>query len=200
MTNYNELVDVKRFDAAKAAFEALEQAERDATAALEQATADAKSAQAAAQKAADAGANLDKLMVLEEAVEAANRKVSVAQRMAAGARLRRTDGQIKRDHEVRQAHGAAMNAAFAGFLATRQEAIEVFARLEELKQQHIDIGVQFKALATAAKAGVPNLIESRRELLDSRGAPMDEAEVANRLSQNQHHEWDSARASLRWVE
>lgn len=201
MTNYNELVDVKRFDAAKAAFEGLQKAEVDATAALEQATADAKAAQAAAQKAADGGASLDELLALEEQVEAANRKVSVAQRMAAGAHLRRQDGEVKRDHEVRQSHGAALNATMARFVAIRAEAIAALAKIEELKQEHIDVNAQFKALANVAKSGSPTPINTCPQLTNASGSLlMADVEWNNRLDQPHGHEWNVKTGQLRWTE
>jgi hypothetical protein len=201
MSDFNELIDQRRLDAAKAAFEALEQAERDATVALEQATADAKSAHDAAQKAADAGANVDKLLGLEEQVEAANRKVSVAQRMAAGARLRRQDGEIKRDAEVRSSHSAALNAAMARFIGIRAEAIAAFEKIKALEVEHIDVCAEFKRIATGSKVGAPTPINTCPQLTNASGQLlMSDSEFANRLDQPHGHEWNVKTGQLRWTE
>jgi hypothetical protein len=199
--DFSTLIDTKRFDAAKAAFEGLQKAEVDATAALEQATADAKAAQAAAQKEADAGASLDRLLALEADVETANRKVAASQRLAAGAHLRRQDGEVKRDHEVRQSHGAALNAAMTRFVAIRGEAIAAFARIEELKQEHIDVNAQFKALANVAKSGSPTPINTCPQLTNASGSLlMADVEFNNRLDQPHGHEWNVKTGQLRWTE
>jgi hypothetical protein len=133
------MIDTKRIDAAQAGHAERLKAERDASAAVVTATADAKAAHDAAQQAADGGADINKLLSLEEAVEAANRRLAVATRMATGATKRRADGEVTRNEEVKQAHGAAFTAGMQRFLAIREEALEAFARLEALKAEHIAV-------------------------------------------------------------
>jgi hypothetical protein len=121
--------------------------------------------------------------------------------MAAGARLRRQDGEIKRDHEVRLAHAAPLNAAMARFVAIRAEAIEAFAKIEELKQEHIDVNAQFKALANVAKSGSPTPINTCPQLTNASGSLlMADVEWSNRLDQPHGHEWNVRTGQLRWTE
>jgi hypothetical protein len=200
MANYSGQVDTKRVEAAHAGHAARAQAERDAKAAVVTAEADAKAAHNAAQKAADAGASLDKLMPLEEAVETANRRLAVARRMAEGAARRRQEGEATRDKEVRQAHGKAFTAGMQRFLAIRQEALAAFATLESLKAEHIAVRSELLHMGNVAKAGVPNVVEACQVLIAPDGKLMDAAEFANRLAQPQHNEWDAVAGKLRWVE
>jgi hypothetical protein len=198
--NFIEMIDTKRIDAAQAGHAERLKAERDASAAVSTAAAEAKAAHDAAQKAADGGADIDKLLSLEEAVEAANRRLAVAQRMAAGATKRRADGEVTRNEEVKQAHGAAFTAGMQRFLAIREEALEAFARLEALKAEHIAVRAELIGMGRDAKSGTPNVVEQCQALLGADGKLMDAGEWDNRLNQPQHSEWDSAAGKLRWVE
>lgn len=199
--SFDTLVDGARITKAQNEHAALKKAEVEAKAALEQAGKDAKAAAAAAQKAADAGADLDALMKAEEAVEVANRRLSVARRMADGAARRREQGDATLANELRQAHGAAMNSAMQRFIDIRSEALDVFAKLEALKAEHKEVRAEIGRLGNVAKAGVPNIVDVCRELVNSHdGRMMDQKEWDNRVNQNSHHEWDVVAGKLRWTE
>jgi hypothetical protein len=200
MTDFNALIDSGRIEAAHAGHAKRLSDEADATAAAEKAAADAKAAHVAAQRAADGGASLDKLMPLEEAVEAANRKLAVARRMAGGASTRRQVGEVTLANEVKQAHGAAMQAGMQRFFGIREEALAAFARLEELKREHVAVRGNLMQMANVAKSGIPGLVDVCRQLINDDGTLMDSAEFNNRLNENHHHEWDAANSKLRWVE
>jgi hypothetical protein len=194
-------IDVKRLAAAEVAFKALEQAEADAGAELEAAKTAAAAAHAAAQSGADRGEDLKTMDALEVAVDAADRRVRTGGRLLEAARKRREAGERVRDAEVKQSHGRAMNTAMQRFIEIRGEALAAFAKLEALKDEHLAVRAAFLALATAAKAGVPNLIDANHELISSfSGQMISDAEFANRISQGQYHEWDAAAGKLRWVE
>jgi hypothetical protein len=155
-----------------------------------------------ANQAAVAGADLEKLTLHEQQVELAQRAVSVAERQVIGAAARRENGELARDHEMKQAHGPAMNAAFRRFLEIRSEAQDVFGRLEQLKYENRKIVAEFRQMANAAKSGVPSIIDAphAEELVRPDGKLMDDAEFHNRLAQPAHHEWDAAAGKLRWCE
>jgi hypothetical protein len=199
-TDYNAQVDNARITAAHATHAALIKAAVDAGAALAQAETEAKAASDAAQSAADAGGDLEAVMLLEVAAETANRKLASARRMQAGAVKRRDEGLLQRDSEVKQAHGAAMNAAMRRFVAVREEALAALLKLESLKKEHASICGDMRVMANAAKSGLPNIVEARPMLTDANGNVMDNAEFSNRMSQREHHEWDSGAGKLRWTE
>jgi hypothetical protein len=200
MSDFEALIDADRLAKARANFDNLVAAERAAEEELSSAKAGARAAHAAAQDGADRGENAKTMDALEIAADAAERRTRTAGRLLEAAAKKREAGERVRDAEVKQAHGAAMNAAFARFIGVRSEALQVFAKLKALEAEHIAVRAEFLAMANASKSGAPNLVEARAHLLDSRGELMSEAEAANRLNQNQHHEWDNARSSLRWVE
>src|SRR4051794_3068699 len=129
-------IDGKRLTKAHADYDALVKAERDAEAALAQAKDAAKQAHAVAQAAADRGDAVAKLEAAEIAVETADRAARVAGRVLEAARKRREAGVETLAHETKQAHGAAFTAGMKRFIAIREDALDVFARLEQLKAEH----------------------------------------------------------------
>jgi hypothetical protein len=199
-TDYNSLIDTARLEKANSDLAALQLAARDAEAAVSAAEADTASAHAAAQKAADGGANVDRLLTLEASVEDAERKLSVARRMSMGAKTRRDAGAQTHANEVKQSHGAALNAAMGRFIGLRSDAKAVFDELEKLKAEHAAVRRSFLAIANVAGAGVPDVIRNNDDLLGKvDGKLMADSEFDNRLSQRQHHEWDVAAGKLRWT-
>jgi hypothetical protein len=176
--------------------------EKTALAAVAVARKAVEAAHERANAAAVAGANLTMLTEHEELVERAQRGVAVAERQAIGAASRRELGEQTRDHEMKQAHGGAMNAAFSRLLAIRDEANDVFGQLERLKFEHRKTVAEFRQLANSAGSGLPSYVSgpASDELVRGDGKMMDDAEFANRLAQPAHHEWDVAAGKLRWVE
>jgi hypothetical protein len=199
MTDFSKLIDAKRIERAHGDYAALQTAERDAQTALTQAQADAKSAHSRAQAAADRGDAPAKLEAAEVAVDSAERAVRMTGRLLEASRKHRTAGEATLVNEVRQAHGAAMNAAMQRLIEIRGEAIDAFRRVEELKAEHIAVRDSFIRMAHEAKAGLPNYVESSSALIGTNGKMMDESEFANRLSQAHSNEWNADTNKLRWV-
>lgn len=200
MTDFATLIDTARLRAAEDTHNSLALAVRNSEVALTKAQADAVAANATAQAAADRGADAKTLDAAEVAVDAASRAVRTAERVLQAAQKRLTDGGQTRDSEVKQSHGKAMNSAMVRLLAIRSEALAALAKLEALKMEHGEVNAQFVAMATAAKSGLPNYVDHCRALLGSDGRLMDAREFDNRTSQNAHHEWDGAAQKLRWME
>jgi hypothetical protein len=197
---HTDLIDTTRIETAHAAYAALLKDEAEANAAVEQATVDAKAAADKAQRAADKGADVASLMALEEFVDTANRRLTVAKRVAAGASLRRQEGVQTRSEEIKQSHGAAANSAMTRFIAIRQDAKDLIARLEELKKEHVAVKADLSHMNAQANTGLPGVIVMHNGLTDEQGNVMNDAEWANRLNQNAWHEWDVVAGKLRWVE
>lgn len=195
-------VDKDRIEAALRAHDQRLAEEKSALASVAKARHAVEAAHDRANAQAVAGADLETLTLHEEQVEHARRAVAVAERVAIGAASRREIGEQTRDHELKMAHGAAMNSAFSRLLEIREEAKDVLNHLDALRREHRKTIAEFRQLANAAKSGVPNYVDAPdgEELVKANGWVMDEAEFQNRLAQPQHTEWDTATGKLRWVE
>lgn len=198
--DFTALVDTGRIEKAHAAQIALVTAERDAGAALETAKQTAQQTHAAAQAAADRGDPTEKLMAAEVQVDDADRAARVAGRVADAAARRRQAGARTLANEIKQAHGPAMQAGMKRFLGIRKEALDVLAKLEALKAEHVAVRSNLEQMANAAKCGIPNLVDVCHRLINDDGKMMDQAECDNRLNQPYQHEFDVKRGAFRWME
>lgn len=135
--DFEQHIDRSRVQRAEAAYNALQQAVRDAEAALQKAREDAETADRTASASASRGDNAKALDAAEMAVDAANRAARTAERLLEAAKKRLADGEKVRRQQVKLAHGQAANAAV-------KAKLKALARAQKLMEQLNDVDAEFR--------------------------------------------------------